>query len=91
MRSFSTCGERNETKKTLPDKYYRSLSRAGFTHVIAGAALTPTLSEEEADPARIISVNFGGFVNCIEFARNTCTAARFIHISSDAVREQMRH
>ena len=41
-----------------------------FTHVIAGAALTPTRSDELASPAPILQVNMLGTVNALEWSRN---------------------
>ena len=43
-----------------------------FTHVVSGAALTPTPAEEAANAARIIDVNIGGTIKALEFARSTC-------------------
>jgi nucleoside-diphosphate-sugar epimerase len=57
-----------------------------FTHVVAGAALTPTPEEEQRLAAKIVEVNYRGVLLCIEWARTTCsTLVRFVHISSDAV------
>lgn len=42
---------------------------AGFTHVVSGAAVTPTEEEERRAPSRIIEVNLQGTLKCFEFAR----------------------
>lgn len=57
-----------------------------FTHVVSGAAITPSFDEEKQSPLRILDVNFLGTMRCIEWVRLNCPDLhRFIHISSDAV------
>lgn len=57
-----------------------------FTHVVVGAAITPTPIEEERLAAKIIEVNYRGVLLCLEWARRHCPRlARVIHVSSDAV------
>jgi UDP-glucose 4-epimerase len=59
----------------------------GFTHIISGAAITPTRADEEAAAANIMSVNLFGCINALEFARSNAPLKRFIFVSSDAVCE----
>ena len=57
-----------------------------FTHVVAGAALTPTAEEEKQMPLKIIDVNLQGILKCFEFVRlRLPNIHRCVHISSDAV------
>ena len=57
-----------------------------FTHVVAGAAVTPTREEEKQNPLKIIEVNLQGTLKCFEFVRlRLPNIKRCIHISSDAV------
>ena len=57
-----------------------------FTHVVAGAAVTPTREEEKQNPLTIIEVNLQGTLKCFEFVRlRLPNIKRCIHISSDAV------
>ena len=59
----------------------------GFTHMISGAAITPTRADEEAGAANIMAVNLNGCLHALEFARRCVTLRRFVFISSDAVYE----
>ena len=58
------------------------------THIISGAALTPTAAEERAPggiPA-ILGVNLFGLMNALEFARkHGAPGCRFVSVSSGAV------
>jgi UDP-glucose 4-epimerase len=57
-----------------------------FTHIIAGAAITPTVADEKRMAQSILEVNLFGCIHALEFAR--CCAGqlqRFIFVSSDAV------
>ena len=59
-----------------------------FTHIVSGAALTPTASEEQASGgiSAILSVNLLGLMNCLEFAlAHGADSCRFISISSGAI------
>eukprot|EP00038_Savillea_parva_P013973 m.213564 g.213564 ORF g.213564 m.213564 type:complete len:695 (+) comp26708_c0_seq1:378-2462(+) len=58
----------------------------GFTHIVAGAALTPTADEEHRLASMVLDVNYRGVLLAIEWARQHCQRLlRFVHISSDAV------
>ena len=41
-----------------------------FTHIVSGAALTPTPQDEVESAARILEVNLFGTIRTLEFARN---------------------
>ena len=59
----------------------------GFTHIVSGAAITPTRADEEAGAANIMAVNLNGCLHGLEFARSCIALQRFVFISSDAVYE----
>eukprot|EP00041_Stephanoeca_diplocostata_P038863 m.1563499 g.1563499 ORF g.1563499 m.1563499 type:complete len:752 (+) comp25282_c0_seq31:1253-3508(+) len=57
-----------------------------FTHIVAGAALTPTPTEDLKLGAKILNVNFMGVVATLTWAQSHCRQLhRLVHISSDAV------
>ena len=58
-----------------------------FTHVVSGAALTPTTAEEAAGGgvASVMRVNLLGALHALEFARTYAPTCRFVLISSRAV------
>ena len=57
-----------------------------FTHVVAGAAITPTPEEEAAAGLDIMRVNLLGVLRAFQFARKCSPRLhRFLLISSDAV------
>ena len=58
---------------------------SAFTHVVSGAAVTPTRADEEAGAARILDVNLFGCIRALEFARSLPGLHRFVFVSSDAV------
>ena len=58
---------------------------SAFTHVVSGAAVTPTRADEEAGAARILDVNLFGAIRALEFARSLPDLHRFVFVSSDAV------
>lgn len=59
---------------------------ATFTHVVAGAALTPTDQEEAAAGIQVVRVNLLGVLHAFEFARRCGPSlCRFLLVSSDAV------
>eukprot|EP01006_Ploeotia_vitrea_P056577 TRINITY_DN68110_c6_g17_i1.p1 TRINITY_DN68110_c6_g17~~TRINITY_DN68110_c6_g17_i1.p1 ORF type:complete len:345 (+),score=27.78 TRINITY_DN68110_c6_g17_i1:40-1035(+) len=60
------------------------LTNEGITHLVHGAALTPTAEQERLDPATVMSVNTLGTCNALEWARTT-SVQRTVCISSDAV------
>ena len=59
----------------------------GFTHIISGAAVTPTRADEEAGAAAILEINLFGSIRALDFARRCDQLKRFIFVSSDAVYE----
>jgi len=79
---------------TRPESWRDALERAGITHIVHGATITPisrgTLSEarrepEAEQPARIIEVNTMGTVALLEWARAQRKIERFVYVSSGAV------
>ena len=57
-----------------------------ITHIVSGAAITPTDAEESGGAAaNVLSINLFGLVNALEFARRRCPDCRFVSISSGAV------
>ena len=59
---------------------------AQLTHIVAGAALTPTEADERAHSADVLRVNLFGCVDALELARGLGEQLRrFVFISSDAV------
>ena len=52
--------------------------------IIHAAAITPRLDREMAEPARIIDVNFGSTVHCLELIRTIPRIERMVYISSGA-------
>ena len=56
-----------------------------FTHIVSGAAITPTVEEELRGAERILEVNMQGNTRALEFARTCRKLSRFVHVSSDAV------
>lgn len=63
-----------------------SMHGAGFTHVVAGAAVTPTPEEEKDRPEATLRVNLDGLLQCLQWARRNCPSLqRIVHVSSDAV------
>ena len=58
-----------------------------FTHIVSGAAITPTRADEEANAQEIMAVNLFGCIQALEFARRCKSLHRFVFVSSDAVYE----
>jgi len=57
-----------------------------FTHVVAGAAVTPTPEEEASGLLRILDVNFMGGARCLDYSHQYCPpSVRVVVVSSDAV------
>jgi UDP-glucose 4-epimerase len=56
-----------------------------FTHVISGAALTPTHDDERARPASVMEVNTFGTIRALEWARALPVMPRFIYVSSNGI------
>ncbi len=52
--------------------------------IINAAAITPRLEREMEEPARIIDVNLGGTVNCLELLRTIPRITRMVSVSSGA-------
>jgi nucleoside-diphosphate-sugar epimerase len=55
------------------------------THVIHAAALTPTRSQEAANPTPIVDVNLGGAVNVLDAALGSPQLERLLLVSSSGV------
>jgi len=79
---------------TRPDTWREALDRAGVTHIVHGATVTPlsrgtsleAKREPEADnPGRITEVNVMGTVAMLDWARTVPNLRRFIYVSSGAV------
>ena len=79
---------------TRPDIWREPLDRAGVTHIVHGATVTPlsrgtaleAKREPEADnPGRITEVNVMGTVAVLDWARTVRELKRFIYVSSGAV------
>jgi UDP-glucose 4-epimerase len=64
-----------------------SAQGTAFTHIVSGAAITPTRADEEAGAENIMAVNLFGCINALEFARTNAALQRFVFVSSDAVYE----
>lgn len=56
----------------------------GVNRVIHAAAITPRLEREQAEPQRIIDVNFNGTVNVLEVARSLPDFERMVYVGSVA-------
>ncbi len=97
QRYFAPVSQRLEVvvaEVTRPDTWRDALDRAGITHVVHGATVTPlsrgTASEakrepEAEDPGRIMEVNVMGTVAVLDWARAAASVRRFIYVSSGAV------
>jgi nucleoside-diphosphate-sugar epimerase len=62
-----------------------ALEDSSIDAIVHAAALTPTAEQEQADPDRILDVNFGGTINLLSLARRLPRCRRFVLISSSAV------
>ena len=56
-----------------------------FTHIVSGAAITPTLKEEHAASVGLLEVNLHGHLRTLTFAQKCQNLHRLVHVSSDAV------
>ena len=56
-----------------------------FTHVVSGAALTPTRADEERRPKEVMAVNVFGTIEALEWARSLLGLRRFIYVSSNGI------
>lgn len=61
------------------------LPAAEITHVIHGAAITPSAERERARPAEVVDVNVMGTVAALEFARRLPQLQRLVYVSSGSV------
>jgi nucleoside-diphosphate-sugar epimerase len=61
------------------------IRQESVTHVIHGAALTPTDEEERKNPTRVVDVNLGGTVNVLDAALHEPLVERLLLISSSGV------
>jgi nucleoside-diphosphate-sugar epimerase len=57
----------------------------GITHIVHGAALTPTGEQERVQATRIVDVNLGGAVNLLDAAMQTPYVERLLLVSSSGV------
>ncbi len=97
LRYFAPVAERLSVvvaDVTRPDSWRAALERAGVTHIVHGATVTPlsrgtvleAKREPEADnPGRITEVNVMGTVAVLDWARTQPGLERFIYVSSGAV------
>ena len=97
LRYFAPVAERLSVvvaDVTRPDSWRDALERAGVTHIVHGATVTPlsrgtaleAKREPEADnPGRITEVNVMGTVAVLDWARTQPGLERFIYVSSGAV------
>lgn len=60
-----------------------AVTKNRITHIIHGAAVTPSTEQERDDPQRIIQINFGGTLNVLDCLK-THPDIRLIYISSMA-------
>ena len=63
---------------------WESLMARPITHMVHGAAVTPTADEEKANPSRVVEVNILGSVLALDFAVKK-KLRRAIYVSSDGV------
>ena len=79
---------------TQAPQWQDALGRAGITHIVHGATVTPlsrgTASEarrepEAENPARIVEVNVMGTATLLDWARGLTGLKRFIYVSSGSV------
>jgi UDP-glucose 4-epimerase len=68
-----------------PATWERELDELAITHVVHGAALTPTPEQEMAQPRHVLEVNLNGTIHMLEWARRKAGERRFIFASSGAV------
>jgi len=68
-----------------PEMWKGLLSRHVITHVVHGAAVTPSLERERWEPLLVLEVNLMGTVNLLEWACRQSSVKRFIYVSSGAV------
>lgn len=67
------------------EKIRSVLDQYHIRRVIHAAAVTPSLSEEQANPERIMEINFGGTVNVIHAARESGAVDRIVFVSSNSI------
>jgi UDP-glucose 4-epimerase len=61
------------------------MQQEAISHVVHGAALTPTPQQEAAQATRIVDVNLGGAVNVLDAACASPTVQRILLLSSSGV------
>lgn len=67
---------------------WAAVSALPVTHIVHGAAVTPTEAEEQLNPSLVLSVNIQGSTLALDFAvslHNKGALKRFMYVSSDAV------
>jgi len=60
------------------------LDQYNIRRIIHAAAVTPSLDEEQANPERIMEINYGGTVNVIHAARESAVD-RIVFVSSNSI------
>ena len=69
-----------------PDLLACAASAADVTHIVCGAAMTPTAgTTERTQAATVAGVNLMGPVHCLEFARACPGLRRMVHVSTGSV------
>lgn len=63
----------------------RVMQEEAVSHVVHGAALTPTPEQEAAQATRIVDVNLGGAINVLDAACASPTVQRILLLSSSGV------
>jgi UDP-glucose 4-epimerase len=61
------------------------VEHADITHVIHGAAVTPSLDEERKRTTKIVDINLGGMLNALDATVRHSSVARLIFLSSSGV------
>ncbi len=65
--------------------FHALVADAGVTHIIHGAAVTPSLQRERAGTTRVVDVNLGGAINALDAAARIPSVQRFVFVSSSGV------
>ena len=67
------------------DAVHKLINEASITHIVHGAALTPTVEQEMAQPTHIVDVNLGGAINVLDAAAHSATVERLLTVSSSGI------
>jgi nucleoside-diphosphate-sugar epimerase len=65
--------------------FHALVADSGATHIIHGAAVTPSLQQERAGTTRVVDVNLGGAINALDAVARIPSVQRFIFVSSSGV------